>query len=464
MKDSGLPWAGQIPSHWDLEPNRSVLRKRKVLVGATHSAFRLLSLTKNGIIVRDVESGKGKFSADMGTSQEVRPGDFVFCLFDIPETPRTVGLSSHFGMITGAYTVFECLDPNRARFLELFYIAMDDRKLLSPLYMGLRNTIAASRFLGIKSPLPPPEEQTAIVRYLDHMDKRIRKAILAKQKLIKLLEEQKRAIIHNAVTRGLDPRVGLKPSGVEWLGMVPEGWEVRKITTFAKVGNGSTPSRANPSYWRGGEYPWLNSGAVKNGNVTGSSQFVSELALKECHLPKVPPGSVLVAITGQGKTRGTSAVLHVEATINQHIAYISNRTGQPRVVPEFLQQTLSEAYRELRRISDDSGSTKGALTCQALKHFKVPVPPIQEQYSIVEAIHLETAGLNETLKRVTKEVLLLQEYRTRLIVDVVTGKVDVRKVAAGLPDEVTEPTPEEAELDDDDSDELEDEEPTEDEA
>src|SRR5660398_10412 len=107
MKDSGVPWAGLVPVHWDLLPNRAMLRKRKVLVGGRHSEYKLLSLTKSGVIVRDVSTSRGKFSADMGTSQEVRIGDLVFCLFGVPETPRTVGLAKRDGMITGVYTVFE---------------------------------------------------------------------------------------------------------------------------------------------------------------------------------------------------------------------------------------------------------------------------------------------------------------------------------------------------------------------
>jgi len=227
-KDSGLPWLGEVPENWSLLPNRALMRRRKVHVGERHTEYRLLSLTKQGVIVRDVESGKGKFSADMGTCQEVRAGDLIFCLFDVPETPRTVGLSRHDGMITGAYTVFECSNPVLSAFLDLFYRAMDDRKLLSPLYSGLRNTIPPTRLLGTKTPVPPPDEQTAIVRFLDYVDRRIRRYIRAKQKLIKLLEEQKKAIIHHAVTRGLDPNVRLKPTGVEWLGEVPEHWEVRR--------------------------------------------------------------------------------------------------------------------------------------------------------------------------------------------------------------------------------------------
>ncbi|MFZ3385209.1 MAG: restriction endonuclease subunit S, partial [Candidatus Methanoperedens sp.] len=236
-----------------------------------------------------------------------------------------------------------------------------------------------------------------------------------------------------AVTRGLDPSVRLKSSGINWLGDIPEHWEVWQIGHFAKVGNGSTPSRGNASYWSESAYPWLNSASVNQFTITKADQFVTELALRECHLPKVQPGSVLVAITGQGKTRGTAAVLNIEATINQHMAYISPITA--RVLSDYLQMFLITAYTELRSISEDSGSTKGALTCEAIKHFKVALPPTDEQHRLVCAVRQEFAENEATVMRVRREIDLLREYRTRLISDVVTGKLDVRGVELPAMDE-----------------------------
>ena len=205
-KDSGVEWLGVVPEHWSLIPNRAMLRRRKILVGSRHSEYELLSLTKAGVIVRDISTGRGKFSADMGTSQEVRAGDLVFCLFDVPETPRTVGLSQYNGMITGAYTIFECEDHLLARFLETFYIAMDDRKLLGPLYSGLRNTIPPSRFLGVKTPIPPLPEQTAITHYLDRVTTDTDHAISHTQRQIDLLSEYRTRLISDVVTGKLDVR------------------------------------------------------------------------------------------------------------------------------------------------------------------------------------------------------------------------------------------------------------------
>ena len=226
---------------------------------------------------------------------------------------------------------------------------------------------------SLLSPNKPPSSVISTT-----VDRRIRRYIRAKQKLIALLEEQKQVLIHQAVTGRIDVRTrrpypAYKDSGVEWLGDVPAHWEVWRVGLFSRVGNGSTPSRGNPAYWSDGAHPWLNSSSVNQGIITRADQFVTDLALCECHLPRVRPGSVLVGITGQGKTRGMSAVLAIEATINQHMAYITPTTAQ--VSSHYLHMCLTTAYSELRAISGASGSTKGALTCEDIKRFKLYCHP-----------------------------------------------------------------------------------------
>ena len=206
LKPSGIPWLGDIPARWELSPNRASLQVRKVLVGERHNEYTLLSLTKRGVIVRDLSEMRGKFSSDMGTSQEVRPGDLVFCLFDVPETPRTVGLSRHAGMITSAYTVMQCKDGDIAEFLELFYIAMDDRKLLSPLYSGLRNTIPKERFLCAKTPIPPAGERARILAAVKERTASLPTAISRLEREIDLLREYRARLVADVVTGKLDVR------------------------------------------------------------------------------------------------------------------------------------------------------------------------------------------------------------------------------------------------------------------
>jgi type I restriction enzyme S subunit len=165
LKPSGVEWLGDVPEHWEVVPNRALLRLEKRLVGGAWREYPLLSLTKRGVILRDMENPEGKFPTSFEIYQEVRPGDLIFCLFDIDETPRAVGLSQLPGMITGAYTRFSC-DSEAVDWVHLFYVAMDNGKRLKPLYMGLRKVITKSAFLSAKMPLPPTGERAEVVKHV----------------------------------------------------------------------------------------------------------------------------------------------------------------------------------------------------------------------------------------------------------------------------------------------------------
>jgi type I restriction enzyme S subunit len=206
LKPSGLLWVPYIPEHWDIVPNGSLMKPKKQLVGASHTDFELLSLTKLGVIVRDLSENKGKFSRDLGTSQEVNPGDIVFCLFDIPETPRTVGLSKYRGMITSAYTVMQPKNIEIAHYIEALYIAFDDQKLLSPMYSGLRNTIAPSRFLSMRMPLPPQDERVAILAIIKSDIDAVNKSLNKLSSEIDLIREYRTRLVADVVTGQLDVR------------------------------------------------------------------------------------------------------------------------------------------------------------------------------------------------------------------------------------------------------------------
>jgi type I restriction enzyme S subunit len=182
-KNPSLPWLAAIPKHWEMIPNRALMKDQRQVVGERASAYTLLSLTLQGVIARDMVKPKGKFPAQFNTYKVVRPNDMIFCLFDIDETPRGVGLSNQSGMITGAYDVFSPTSRVDPRFLNHYYRFVDDGKLMKPLYTGLRKTIQRGTFAGLKTPCPPPDEQAAIVRFLDHANRKIDGFIRAKRKL-----------------------------------------------------------------------------------------------------------------------------------------------------------------------------------------------------------------------------------------------------------------------------------------
>ena len=196
--DSGVEWIGKIPKHWKLLANKYVFKLKKNLVGKKSSEYDLLSLTLEGIIKRDLDKG-GKFPAEFDTYQEVKKGDFVFCLFDVEETPRTVGLSKYDGMITGAYTVFSVKNINK-EYLYYFYLNLDSKKRLKPLYTGLRNTISKDNFFSFKSFIPPKDGQLQIVEHIENQTTKINKAIELQQNYISKLKEYKASLIDSIVT------------------------------------------------------------------------------------------------------------------------------------------------------------------------------------------------------------------------------------------------------------------------
>lgn len=391
----------------------------------------VLSLSYGRVIVKSTDKLHGLVPASYATYQILEPGDIVFRPTDLQNDQRSirVGAVEDRGIITSAYIGLRPrgIDP---QFAFLYLRALDYMKVFYGMGSGLRQNIDFRDFKRLPVPVPPVDEQRAIVTYLAHAHQRINKAIATKRRMLSLLGEQEEAIVRGAVGRG--PQGGaLRDSALSWLGPVPEGWGVVALRYLARLGNGSTPSRANSAYWTGGSYPWLNSSVVNQGIVRRADQFVTDRALAECHLPIVSPGSVLVGITGQGRTRGMAALLEFEATISQHLAYM---TPVPeKLQSDYLVLVLKAAYTELRRISSDSGSTKGALTVADLKAFRIPLPPLDEQHSIVMDAEQQVAKTQSLVSRVEQEIQLLEEFRNRLTADIVTGQVDVRAIAATLP-------------------------------
>lgn len=430
-KASGLPWLDTIPKHWDMVPNRALMRDQRQVVGACASEYTLLSLTLRGVIARDMVNPKGKFPARFNTYKVVKPNDFVFCLFDIDETPRGVGLSTLKGMITGAYDIFSPTPRISPRFLYHYYLFVDEGKLMKPLYTGLRKTIQRGVFASLKAPLPPPDEQAAIVRFLDHANRKIDGFIRAKRKLIGLLNEQKQAIIHRAVTRGLDPDVVLKPSGIPWLGDIPEHWETRRLRFCIKgklsYGANAAAEFDNPDWPR-----YLRITDFRSDGTLKPSTFRS----LPPHIAKdypVQDGDILFARSGA--TVGKAFLVRTDTANACYAGYLIRARPKPDVVlSEFLfAYTQSLAFAQWK---DEifSKATIQNIGADKYSNLVVPIPKIDEQQSILSQIVLEQRPLDTAITRTEREIALMQEYRTRLTADIVTGKLDVREAAAKLPD------------------------------
>jgi len=425
--EAGLPWLSKIPYHWEMNRNKNVLKMKKERVGESHGQHILLSLTKQGIIARDMVNIKGKFPKEFDTYQAVNPGDIIFCLFDIDETPRVVGLSTLSGMITGAYTVFEVEDINK-KYLYYYYLALDNHKQLKPLYSGLRKVINSDTFLRTKMPYPPREEQDQIVCYLDSKLAKINKYINNKKKLIELLKEKKQAIINKAVTKGLTPNAKMKPSGIEWLGDIPEGWEVLKLKRVCKV---------NPSL-----NGYLNKYTLNDKVVFLSMEKISEYGdIDDSELR--PISEVKNGLTGFTKNdviiakitpcfeNGKGACLDDMRT---NIGFgttelIVLRPNNKITIPKFLYLiTRTSYFRNLGEEVMTGSAGQKRVPVQFVSNFAVGLPDIKDQKDIVIYIETKETAINRAIERINKEIDLMSEYRTSLISNVVTGKVDVRNV------------------------------------
>lgn len=327
--------------------------------------------------------------------------------------------------IDTTYFVDKRYSENNLRWL--FYllgsIGLDDVTRDSAI-PGLNRVDAYERLI----PLPPLPEQRAIAKYLDYMDRRIQRYIEAKERLIELLEEQKRVVINQAVTRGLDPDVRLKSSGVEWLGDVPAHWEVRRLKFLAtKFGSGVTP-RGGAAVYKEAGIPFLRSQNVHFDGLRldGVARIDRELH-DELPASHVMGGDVLLNITGASIGR-TCAVPEGfgDGNVNQHVCII--RTRRDVMSSAFLTAFLSTSFIQRRIRNELGGASREGLTLQSIRDFEVLVPPLDEQHRITDYVRECSSEALGRGNRTLNQIELIKEYRTRLIADVVTGKLDVRDV------------------------------------
>ena len=423
-KESGQKWLGQVPRQWASFPLCRVATPKSEC-GRTD--LELLSVYLHRGVIRYADSGGQvhKPSLDLSKYQVVAPGDFV--LNNQQAWRGSIGVSKFQGIISPAYVVLKLspkLNPGYANYLfrspamVAQYVAASrgvgdiQRNLFYP---DLRNSIAL---------LPPPDEQAAIVRFLDHANRKIDGFIRAKRKLIGLLNEQKQAIIHRAVTRGLHPDVPLKPSGIPWLGDIPKHWEARRLKSFASNVTDQTMTMRDDEPYIALENVESWTGSVKPQHKQGEALFIGQVKIfcsNDVLFGKLRPYlAKVITATTSGVCVGEFFVL---------------RPNESVIIPRFLEQLL----RSKKAIDIINRSTFGAkmprTDWQFVGTLRVALPPVSEQQLITESISLEIRPLNTAIARTEREIALMQEYRTRLTADLVTGKLDVRAAAARLPEE-----------------------------
>lgn len=422
-KESGVDWIGEIPEHWKMLSNKYIFNLKKNQVGKKSSKYELLSLTLKGIIKRDMENPEGKFPAEFDTYQEVKKGDFIFCLFDVEETPRTVGLSDFDGMITGAYTVFNVKEKANKRFLYYFYLNLDEKKRLKFLYRGLRNTIPKDSFFTFKTAFPPISEQHLIASFLDDKTTKIDQTIAIKEKEIELLKERRQILIQKAVTKGLDDTVKLKDSGVDWIGEIPEHWEVTSVKNLLKIPITDGPHITPNLYDEG--IPFISAEAIKNNKIDFSKirGYISERDHKE-FCKKYKPKRNDIYMVKSGATTGNIAIVETDAEFSIWSPLAVFRTGY-RLMPKYLFFALQSIYFRQGVELKWSFGTQQNIGMGVLSNLPLIYASIAEQSQIVSYLEEIEEKIAKAILLKQQEIEKLKEYKTVLIDNVVTGKVRV---------------------------------------
>ena len=435
LRDSGVSWLGAVPKHWDVGRLKYVLRERDLRsADGTEQLLRVSQFTgvteRKGIGEEDEPDTRAQ---SLVGYKRVEPNDLVINI--MLAWNGSMGVSSFAGIASPAYCVYRFKAGAEPWYFHHLLRSPTYRARIKAVSTGVvesRLRLYTDDLFRLEALVPPASEQAAIVRFLDHADRRIRRYIGAKQKLVKLLEEQKQAIIHRAVTRGLDPEARLKPSGVEWLGDVPEHWEVRRVKEVSEVLRGKFTHRPrnDPSLYDG-PYPFIQTGEVARAgkSITRYRQTLNDRGLAVSKM--FPAGTLVMTIAAN---IGDVAVLDFDACFPDSVVGFLPRD---EVLRDYLYYVFRAMKLELLR--EAPVNTQGNLNVDRISSRRIALPPTSEQRTIVGRIEKRTRALSVTIASAQREIALLHEYRTRLVADLVTGKLDVREAAARLPDEADEP-------------------------
>ena len=453
-KASALSWVGTIPRHWD--EKRAKYLFREVDERSKTGKEELLSVSHITGVTPRSQKNVTMFMAESTVGHKIcRPGDLV--INTLWAWMGALGVSQFTGLVSPAYGVYR---PSETSPLASAFIG---HLLRSPQYVseyicrstGIQSSrlrLYAEQLLEIPVVCPPPDEQRLILRYLAHVDRRIRRYVSAKKKLIALLNEQKQAIIHRAVTRGLDPNVRLKPSGVEWLGEVPAHWEIRR-TKQGCIAIVDCKIRT-PDMVPGGEFTVVRTTNVRNGRFNINGSYPTDRRNYEIWTQRGAPRPSDIFFTREAPA-GEECLVPTLNNLCMGQRMMCFRPDSQVIDQAFFLQNI---YGPLVRTYVEhvcNGSTVGHLRLGDVAALPLMWCPLAEQRAIVDYIAAATGPIDRAIDRARREIELLREYRARLIADVVTGKLDVREAAAHLPDEAdaSEPLDEaDALTEDDDAD------------
>ena len=425
-KPSGIPRLGGVPAHWEVRRLKYLLQERDAR--SSEGKEQLLRVSQyTGVTQRKAVDGKD--STDTRAESLigykcVKRDDLVVNI--MLAWNGSLGVSPFDGITSPAYCVYQFLADSHPYFCHYMLRSHPYRAYIKSASTGVvdsRLRLYTDNLYQLAIPLPPLAEQTAIVRYLDHADRRIRRYVSAKRRLIALLEEERQAVINHAVTRGLDPNARLKPSGVEWLTEMPEHWDRAQFGRVISIAEGQVDPKVEP-------YASMlliapNHLESSTGRLLGQETASEQGAISGKYYCRT--GDVIYT-----KIRPALSKVFIAPTDCLCSADMYPLRPHKSLQTKYLFWLLLSQEFTAWAVLQSGRVAMPKINRQALNYVHLPMPPAGEQSSIVNHLDKVNTEIDDSIARARRQIELLEEYRTRLIADVVTGKLDVRAAAAQL--------------------------------
>lgn len=421
MKDSGIEWIGEVPNDWRIVRNKNAFVCNKELVGEKSELTQLLSLTTRGIKKKDINNAEGKLPESFDTYQFVKENDIVMCLFDLDCSAVFSGISPFDGMISPAYRVLSCKESMEPRYADYWFRYISDGRKFNHYAKNIRYTLSYEEFSALPLLLPEKSEQRSIADYLDRKCSQIDAIIAWQQEVIEKLKAYKLSVITEEVTKGLNPDVPMKDSGVEWIGEIPEHWVLNKLKYLSlDIGDGI---HATPTYDEDGNVYFVNGNNIGEEYLVfkEDTNTISDTEYASYKLPLLTGNTVFVTLNGA--TYGKISFYHGEKILlGKSAGFITLKSTESR---EFIRYYLQSYTAKLIMDLSLLGSTIANLSLRTLRDFVIPYPPIEEQIQIVNHLNNRTSSIDAAVSKKEKIVDELIDYKKSLIYEVVTGKKEV---------------------------------------
>lgn len=433
--DFNQQWLGNLPSHWQVMRTKLLFDLITEPAPVGNSEELLSVYTALGVKPRKELEAKGNKASSTDNYWRVKKGDII--VNKLLAWMGAIGISEYDGVTSPAYDILRPkgnINPYFYNFLFRNPIASKEFKRHSRGIMDMRLRLYFTRFGDIKLPLPPIEEQDKIVVYLNFKLKKINRFILKKKQLIRFLNEQKDAVINQSVTKGLDSNFKMKSSNIEWLGDIPEHWEIKRLKYISKIttGNKNTEDKKDD-----GDYDF----------------FVRSQTIEKINSYSFDGEGILTA----GDGVGVGKVFHyVNGKFDYHQRVYLFYNFSDKIFGKFLFYYL-KSLLNTELMLYNAKSTVDSVRLPVLKNFQIAYPDVNEQKNIVEHIENEFEIIDKTIETIEKEISLVQEYKTSFIREAVTGKIDVQncKVLDTIKDETVEELGEELDMIAEDGEEME---------